>query len=78
MGGSYSTYGDITWGEKSEGKRPIGRPTRRREDNIRMDLKEISLKIVDSIHVAQDKDHWRALVKNNEPLVSLKSGEFLD
>jgi hypothetical protein len=34
----------------------------RREDNIRMDLREIGWKVVEWIHLAQDRDQWRALV----------------
>ena len=44
---------------KPTGKRPLGRPMRRWEDNIRMDLEEIGINWVDS---AQDKNYWRALV----------------
>jgi hypothetical protein len=47
---------------KSEGNRPLGRPRRRREDGIRMDLREIGLGGVDWIRLAQDKDRWRAVV----------------
>jgi hypothetical protein len=47
---------------KSEGKRPLGRPRRRREDGIRMDLREIALGGVDLIRLAQDRDRWRAVV----------------
>jgi hypothetical protein len=47
---------------KPEGKRPLGRPRRRWEDNIRMDLGEIGWEGVDWIHLAQDRDQWRALV----------------
>jgi hypothetical protein len=39
-----------------------GRPRCRCEDNIRMDLRGIRWKVVDSIHVVQDTDQWRALV----------------
>jgi hypothetical protein len=39
-----------------------GRPTPRREDNLRLDLTELIWEIVDWIHVAQDRDQWRALV----------------
>jgi hypothetical protein len=46
-----------------EGKRPIGRPRRRWEDNIRMDLREIRWGGMDWINLAQDRDQWRALVK---------------
>jgi hypothetical protein len=45
-----------------EGKRPLGRPRRRSEDNIRMDLREIGWGGVDLIDLAQDRDQWRALV----------------
>jgi hypothetical protein len=47
---------------KPEGKRPLGRPRRRWEDGIRMDLREIGLGGVDLIHLAQDRDRWRAVV----------------
>jgi hypothetical protein len=45
-----------------EGRRPLGRPRRRWEDNIKMDLREIGFEDVDWIHWAQDRDRWRALV----------------
>jgi hypothetical protein len=44
------------------GRRPLGRPRRRWEDNIKMDLREIGFGNVDWIHLAQDMDRWRALV----------------
>jgi hypothetical protein len=47
---------------KPEGKRPPGRPRRRWEDEIRMDLREIGLEGVDWIRLAQDRDRWRAVV----------------
>jgi hypothetical protein len=47
---------------KLEGKRPLGRPRRRWEDNIRMDLREIGWGGMDWIHLAQDRDQCRALV----------------
>jgi hypothetical protein len=47
---------------KPEGKRPLGRPRRRWEDGIRMDLREIDLGGVDWIRLAQDRDRWRAVV----------------
>jgi hypothetical protein len=49
---------------KPEVKRPIGRPRRRRFDNIRMDLLEIGLSVVDWIGLAQDRDRWRDLVNS--------------
>ena len=48
------------------GKRPLRRPRRRWEDNIRMDLKEIGINAGNSVHSGQDMDYWRALV--NAPL----------
>ena len=47
---------------KPEGKRPLGRPGRRWEDNIRMDLQEVVCGVMDWIDLAQDRDRWRALV----------------
>jgi hypothetical protein len=47
---------------RPEGRRPLGRPKRRWEDNIKMDLREIGFGDVDWIHWAQDWDRWRALV----------------
>jgi hypothetical protein len=48
--------------EKSEGKRPLERPRRRWEDNIRMDLQEVGCGGMDWIGLAQDRDSWRAIV----------------
>jgi hypothetical protein len=47
---------------RPEGKRPLGRSRRRRIDNIKMDLLEIELNVVDCIGLAQDMYRWRALV----------------
>jgi hypothetical protein len=47
---------------KPEVKRPLGRPRRRWEDNIRMDLREIGWGGMDWIDPAQDRDQWKALV----------------
>jgi hypothetical protein len=47
---------------RPEGRRPVGRPRRRWENNIKMDLREIGFGDVDWIHLAQDRDRWRALV----------------
>jgi hypothetical protein len=47
---------------KPEGKSSQGRPRRRRDDGIRMDLREIGLGGVDWIRLAQDRDRWQAVV----------------
>jgi len=47
---------------KPEGKRLPGRPRRRWEDNITMDLQEVGCRGMDYIELAQDRDKWRALV----------------
>ena len=47
---------------KPEGKRPLGRPRHRWEDNIKMDLQEVRCEGVDWIELAQDRDRWWALV----------------
>jgi len=47
---------------KNEGKRPLGRPIRRWEENIKMDLQEVGCGGMDWIDMAQDRDRWRSLV----------------
>jgi hypothetical protein len=47
---------------KPEGKRPLGRPRRRWIDNIKIDLLEMGLSVVDWIGLAQDRYRWRGLV----------------
>jgi hypothetical protein len=47
---------------RPDGRRPLGRPRRRWEDNINMDLQEVGWEGVDRIDMAQDRDRWRALV----------------
>jgi hypothetical protein len=47
---------------KPEGKRPLGRPRRRWEDNVNMDLQEVGCRYEDWIGLAEDRDRWRALV----------------
>jgi hypothetical protein len=47
---------------KPEGRRPLGRPRLRWEDNIKMDLREVGCGGVDWIDLAQDRNRWRALV----------------
>jgi hypothetical protein len=45
-----------------EGRRSLGRPRRRWEDNIKMDIRKIVFGDVDLINLAQDRDRWQALV----------------
>jgi hypothetical protein len=47
---------------KPEGKRPLGRPRRRWEDNIKMDLQEVGCVGLDWIELSQDRDRWRNVV----------------
>jgi len=67
MDGACSAYGNrkgiyrVLVG-KLEGKRALGRPRRRWEDNIKLDLEEVGCAGMDWIKLAQDKDRWRALV----------------
>jgi hypothetical protein len=64
---------------KPEGRRPLGRPRRRREDNIKMDLREVGWRGVDWIDLDQDRDRWRrALVYTvMNLLVPKNTGNFL-
>ena len=67
MGGGCSTYGErrgvyrVLVG-KHEGKKPLGRPRRRWEDNMKMDFQELGCVGMDWIDLVQDRDRWRALV----------------
>ncbi|KAJ4451368.1 hypothetical protein ANN_02830 [Periplaneta americana] len=55
-------------------KRPLGRPRRRWEDNIKMDLREVGYDDRDWINLAQDRDRWRGLCEDgNELSGSLKA-----
>jgi hypothetical protein len=47
---------------KPDGRRPLGRPRRRWEDNIKMDLQEVGCGSMDWIDVARAKNRWRVLV----------------
>jgi hypothetical protein len=63
MGEKRNAYKLLVVG-KPEGKRPLGRPRCRWEDNIRMDLGEVGWGDVDWTGLAQDRNRWRALVNS--------------
>jgi len=63
VSGGCSTYGEKrgvyrVLAGKPEGKRPLGRPGRRWEDNIKMDLQVVGCESMNWIDVAQDRDRW--------------------
>jgi hypothetical protein len=62
MGAKRNVYGLLVG--KPEGKRPLGRPRRRWMDNIKMDLLEIGLSVVDWIGLVQDRYRWKAPVNS--------------
>jgi len=63
---------------KPEGKRPLGRPKLRWEDNIKINLKEVGYGGMDWLELAQDKDRWRVIVNALMNFRgSTKFGEFL-
>jgi hypothetical protein len=59
---------------KPERKRPLGRPRRRLEDNIKMNLQGVGFWGMDWIDLTQDKDSWRALVNTVINLRVLQNG----
>ena len=61
MGGKVGVFSKFLEVHLQE-KRPLGKPRHRWDDNIRMDLKEISINTRNSVDSAQDRDYWRALV----------------
>jgi hypothetical protein len=60
MGGGRNMYRVLVG--RPKGKMPLERPTHRWEEGIKMDLREIGWGGVEWIHLAQDRDHWRAFV----------------
>jgi hypothetical protein len=63
---------------RPEGRRPLGRPRRRWEDNIKMDLQDVGWGGIDWIELAHDKDRWRAVVNAVINLrVPQNAGNFL-
>jgi hypothetical protein len=64
---------------KPDGKRPLGRPRHRWEDDIKMDVQEVECASMDWIELAHDRDRWWALVNAiRNPSGSINCGEFLD
>ncbi|KAJ4447799.1 hypothetical protein ANN_09807 [Periplaneta americana] len=76
MGESRNAY--IVLVGRSDGKRPLGRPRRRWEDNIKMDLREVGYDDREWINLAQDRDQWRAYVRAAMNLRFLKNQETQD
>jgi len=60
MGERRGEYRDLV--RKPEGKRPLGRPRRRWEGNIKMDIRKVGCEDTDWIELVQDRDGWRAFV----------------
>ncbi|KAJ4439510.1 hypothetical protein ANN_07634 [Periplaneta americana] len=74
MGESRNAYTVLVG--RPEGKRPLGRPRSRWEDNIKMDLREVGYDDREWINFTQDRDQWRAYVRDgNEPPGSLKANK---
>jgi len=65
------------WGAGAERKRPLGRPRRRGNDNIKMNVQEMGQGVMGWIDLAEDRDRCPALV-GDELSGSIKCGEFLD
>ena len=66
MGEACSTYSEKRGEspglmEKHEGKKPLGRPRRKWQDNIKMDLQEVGCEGIDWFDLDQDRDRWRAV-----------------
>ncbi|KAJ4435446.1 hypothetical protein ANN_18061 [Periplaneta americana] len=71
IGESRNAYRVLVGG--SEGKRPLGRPRRRWDDNIKMDLREVGYDDREWINLAQDRGQWRAYVRAAMNLRSCRS-----
>jgi hypothetical protein len=85
MGRAFRTHGEMRnaykiFIGKPEGKRPLGKPRRIWEGNIKMHFRELWLKCADWIHLSQERNRWRVLVNAvmNTHSGSIKGGEFVD
>jgi hypothetical protein len=82
MGGACSTYVrevrciQVLVG-KPEGKRPLGRPRRRLDHYIKMEIQEEGCGSMDGIDLSQDKCRWGSCKSGNEPSACIKWEEFL-
>jgi hypothetical protein len=81
MDSACSTHGEMISAYKiivgkPKGKRPLGKISRRSEDNIKIDLKEILYEVVDWTYLVQDKDRLRAFVNKIMNLRVPKRQEF--
>jgi len=75
MGERKCAYGILVG--KPEGKRPLGKPKCRWEDDIKMDLKEVGWEGLHWIDLAKDRGRWWARECSNEPPGFIKYGNFL-
>jgi hypothetical protein len=76
MGEGRGVYRGLVW--KPDGETPLGRPRRRWEGSIKMDLQEVECKCLDWISLSQDRDRWRAIVNAVMNIrVHLNTGDFL-
>ncbi|KAJ4435453.1 hypothetical protein ANN_18068 [Periplaneta americana] len=73
MGESRNAYSVLVG--RPEGKRPLGRPRRRWEDNIKMDLREVGYDDREWINLAQDREEWRAYVRREDSVDNYGSGD---
>ena len=77
MGKRSGVYGVLVG--KREGMGPLGRPRRRWDDNIKMDLQKVRCRGMDCIELARNRDRWRAFVNAVMNIRgSIKCEEFLD
>ena len=76
--GTGELYTEFWWGDPSEGTQPLGRPSLRWEDKIKMDHQEVEWGDMDWIGLVQDRNRWRVVVNAVINLsVSYNAGNFL-